>query len=139
MQGPAFLCFLIRKICVALSSGLTHTPTHTRKAVYEDDVPKRFKRSSYLREKGLKQLQTTVSRLRVRFVISRPRVRVTSLAPNHPVNRRLRGFFVSQCDRFRIQTHTLTHKRKVPETIKNPRRAGFVCSPGIFISSYRFV
>ena len=30
-------------------------------------------------------------------------------------------------------THTLTHKRKVPETIRNPRRAGETNSPGILV------
>ena len=32
-----------------------------------------------------------------------------------------------------LLTHTLTHKRKYPETIRNPRRAGKTSSPGILV------
>ena len=129
-----FFFFFTRKFCAALSSGLTHTPTHTRKVVYEDDGPKRFKRSSYPREKGLKQLQTTASRLRVRFVISRSRVRVTSLAPNHPVNRRLRGGFLYGSE---DRTHTLTHTAKWLERTGKHRRgfSGAFCSYFLCLTS----
>lgn len=126
---------LSESICLSGDS-LTHTLTHTGECPAETSGTGSAKEGADSERKGLKapiqRYLKGLATLRNQQVARSSRVTSSRKSPQTAC---LRGFFLSRCGCCQALTYTLTHKRKYPETIRNPRRASFICFPGILIIS----